>query len=390
MSRIKTIAKSGVILAIPLVLWMTLSSCREYKGGIGNFVVDDHLLKAIELENARFELKPSAYSQPLHPSADYWLKKGDRVALKWDSFEFHWERTGVMCSFENNTSTADCSICDYCQDPVVQNGSPCFGIALGTEVSSFDLVAIHDGFVLVPEPKMALIVPSRQMVNGCRPDSPDPISFEPETSATYQMIIPKTDLSLAYSPFDVVREAKIHVIEDDMSQTVAYQLMRQTIAGTNYWTWAITGDNLWSENFSPNLRVTEIRILKGVCADGSAEGKQCAIPGESASVKPSRILFLQDFQGAVPGDGGCYSDPNASPGRGAFINLDSCRIDEAGQTLQKFITPTYEFLPERPTNKLTWLVEFNTSEGADADLTTPGNDPMPRYAALIIEFTIQA
>jgi hypothetical protein len=389
-SRIKTIAKSGVILAIPLVLWMTLSSCREHKGGIGNFVVDDHLWKNIEYENARFELKPSAYSQPLQPSADFWLKKGDRVAVRWDSFEFHWERTGVMCSFENNVSTADCSICDYCQNPVVQNGPPCFGIALGTEVSSVDLVAMHDGFVLVPEPKVTLIVPSRQMVNGCRPNSPDPISFEPETSATYQMIIPRTDLSGGYSPFDVVTEAKIHVIEDNMGQTAAYQLARQNIAGTNYWTWAITGDNLWLENFSPNLRVTDIRILKGVCADGSAEGKQCAISGESVPVKPSRILFLQDFQGAVPGDGGCYSDPNASPGRGAFINLDSCRIDEAGQRLQKFITPTYEFLPERPTKKLTWLVEFDTSKGADADLMEPGAQSMMAGDKLVIEFTIQA
>ena len=390
MSRIRTIAKSGLFLAITLFLCMTLSNCREYKGGIGNFVVDDHRWKNIEYENARFELKPSAYSQSLQPSTDFWLKKGDRVALRWDSFEFHWERDGVMCSFENNVSTADCSICDYCQNPVVQNGPPCFGIALGTEVSPVDLVAMHDGFVPVPEPKIALNVPSRQMVNGCRSDSPDPISFEPETSATYQMIIPKTDLSPAPSPIDVVTEAKIHVIEDNMSQTAPYQLMRQTIAGTNYWTWATTGENLWLENFSPNLRVTEIRIFKGVCADGSAEGKICAVPGGSLPVKPSRILFLRDFQGAVPVDGGCYSDPNASPDRGNFINLDSCRIDEAGQTLQKFITPTYEFLPERPTKKLTWLVEFDTSKGADADLMKPGNQPMMADDILIIEFTIQA
>jgi hypothetical protein len=360
---------------------MTVSGCQQ-KGGIGNFVVDDHLWKAVEFENARIELKPTAYSQPLQPGADFWLKKGDRVALKWDSFEFHWERIGIMCAFESNTSTADCSICNYCQNPVVQNGPPCFGIALGTNVSRFDLVVMHDGFVLVPEPKVALSVPSRQMVNGCRPDSPDPISFQPETSGAYQMIIPKTDLSLAYSPFDVVTETKIHVIEAGMNQTVAYQLMRQSIDGTNYWTWAITGDSFWSENFSPNLRVTGIRILRGACADGSAQGKQCAIPNESAPVKPSRILFLPNFQGSVPGGDAhrCYSDPNASGGN--FINLDFCReTSNANQTLPKFTTPTYEFLPERPTEKLTWLVEFNTNEGADS---------MPQDAELIIEFTIQA
>ena len=386
MGRVKTIVSI-------LLLYMALSGCRQNDGGIGNVVVDDHLFKEVELENARFELKPSAFSQPLQPSVDFWLKKDDQVALKWDSFEFHWERTGTMCVFESNTSTANCSICNYCQNPVVQNGPPCFGIELGTNVTRFDLVVMHDGFVLVPEPKLALSVPSPQMVNGCRPDSPDPISFQPERSAAYQMIIPKTDLSLAYSPFDIVTETKIHVVEAGMNQTVAYQLMRQSIDGTNYWTWAITGENSWLENFSPNLRVTDIRVLRGGCADGSAQGKQCATPNESVPVRPSRIFFLPNFQGAVSGYLGvdlhsCYSDPNASDGK--FVNLGSCRNTSNAAPTERFTTPTYEFLPERLTEKLTWLVEFDPNGGGDADLTTSVPDPMPPDAVLIIEFTIHA
>jgi hypothetical protein len=52
-------------------------------------------------------------------------------------------------------------------------------------------------------------------------------------------------------------------------------------------------------------------------------------------------------------------------------------------------------MPEIFPKKLTWLVEFNFSEGADADLRTstpdawdPMNNPIP--SVLIIEFTIQA
>lgn len=112
--------------------------------------------------------------------------------------------------------------------------------------------------------------------------------------------------------------------------------------------------------------------------------------------RPSRILFLPDFPdwGTVTGHPGesshrCYSNPNA--GDGNFIKLDICRErydHSVNQTVQKDATLAYEFI--QADKKLTWLVEFNASEGADADLTKPGNDPMPANAPLIIEFTIQA
>jgi hypothetical protein len=41
----------------------------------------------------------------------------------------------------------------------------------------------------------------------------------------------------------------------------------------------------------------------------------------------------------------------------------------------KTATPTYDHTEELA--KLTWLVDFNTGEGGDADLTTPCNRPTP-------------
>lgn len=83
----------------------------------------------------------------------------------------------------------------------------------------------------------------------------------------------------------------------------------------------------------------------------------------------------------------CYSSLNGNAG--AFINLLSCR--QADNTLiPLFVTPTYEILPARPSERLSWWVEFNVAEGADADLTTPAPDPMQVGAKLVIEFTIQA
>jgi hypothetical protein len=141
------------------------------------------------------------------------------------------------------------------------------------------------------------------------------------------------------------------------------------------------------------LHVTDIVIYRGRCADGSAQGKQCVNPDESFAVKPSRIFFLPSFENTVSGHRGeaahrCYSKLNSIGVN--FINLDSClETYNANQTTPKYATPTYEFFPVRPTEKLTWLVEFNTNEGADADLTTSAKEPMPMDADLVIRFTIQ-
>jgi hypothetical protein len=90
-----------------------------------------------------------------------------------------------------------------------------------------------------------------------------------------------------------------------------------------------------------------------------------------------------------------------------FINLVSCRERydlPINQTIQKSVTPAYDpadyqapngTMPEILPKRLTWLVEFNFGEGADADARTPTpdawdpmNNPIP--SVLIIEFTIQA
>jgi hypothetical protein len=156
--------------------------------------------------------------------------------------------------------------------------------------------------------------------------------------------------------------------------------------GTNYWTWTIEGDTRWMENFSPNLRVTDIRILRGPCGDGSAQGGKCDITIAREPVKPSRILFLPNFESTVAGHDNeatnrCYSNPNASDGN--YINLVSCRERydyPLNLTSPKSVAPTND--PAEPMKRLTWLVEFNTNEGAD-DMS------MSLDAGLVIEFTIQ-
>ncbi len=402
LSRSEQVKRCNVFSAIALLLCVMLSGCAGKFEGIATVVVDDHHWKEGQLDNACFELMPTGNSPVLQPGVDFWLKHGDQVAIKWDTFEFHWEHNEVMCSFENNTSTSDCSICDYCQNPVGQNGPPCFGFELRNIGSPFHIVAMHEGFIFNPNPNIALAIDSQQIPDGC-PNSPNRVAFSPEMSATYQIIFPKTDYSTDPTPFDVQAETKIHVIKTGISRTAAYQLMPETVDGTDFWTWRVTGDNRWLENFSPNLRVTGIRILKGKCESDPSLGRECVAPDNDKYVKPSRVFFLPNFRGTVSNHVSesthvCHENPNAVDGY--YIRLtdlntqtsDDCRTrnDVNPPIIDKSVTPTYEVSPENPLDKLTWLIEFNINEGADADLMMPGNQTMSPNAELIIEFIIEA
>jgi hypothetical protein len=392
----------GIIgsLAIVLLLWLIPIGCHQNVELIpGSTIEDGHKLIALELDNARFEVA----SQPvIQPAADYWLTPNDNVSVKWDTFELHWERVGKMCSFTTNNSTNDCRVCDYCNPPPELRGPPCFGIIQNT--SSWKGVVAHEGFIPSPNPIVVLEYGSTGYRTGCPGN--DPVFFKPVTSATYQFVKPGPSGA-------VMAETKIHVVGGGPTQTVAYQLSHKMLDcstadcrmmdGVNYWTWEINGSPLWDENFSPDLRVTDIRILRGVCADGSSQGNKCVVPDNSDPVRPSRILFLPEFQNTVSGHDEkdsrlCYGGPDPPNDEivGNFINLYVCRPTcgtpdpitrqcTATQTRRMDATPTYDPIttstdPDRARRKQMWLVEFNTSEGADT---------VQPDTQLIIEFTIR-
>jgi hypothetical protein len=353
---------------------------------------DDFVLKGIEMEIVRFE--PMGLPFSIQPALAYWLRLGDTIAPRWRTVEHHWERKGVMCSFDLNTSNADCQVCDYCNLPASLEGPPCRGLGPFGNFSNALGIVVDYGFIQTDNPALIGYWDADIYAACSNATQGPPRVFAPVANGLYRLrsVFSEDEFNIRGGGV-FTGQIKLYVVHNDEGdeQTAPYELVRRTIAGKNYWTWEMTGENLWLENFSPSLRVTDIRIFKGACADSSAEAKQCPVPDGSPQVKPSRILFLQDFRGVVPVDGGCYSDPNASGGN--FINLDSCRETyNTNQTIRKFTTPTYESTPgaPRPMQKLTWLVEFDTSKGADADLMEPGNQSMMADDMLIIEFTIQA
>ncbi len=387
------IAGSGLLLAIVSLNSLLMPSCvTQFQVGD---VHQDHLLKEYEFENVRFEPLDSAFSLlPIQPARAYWLKRGEKVAVRLDTFEVHWEHVGAMCDFSDNASAGNCQICDYCSPPPSYSGPPCFDVT--TLLGNWFNIVVDSGFIQTGNPKQVIGMGPREILGACN-RSPNPVPvFEPEESGLFRTTPDPPDSRNVIIKSETDGEIKLHVVEKGLTQKVAYPLTRQTVDGTDYWMWTMEGSPLWLENFSPDLRVTDIRIFRGVCADGSTQGKQCLVPNESAPVKPSHIFFLPDFQGTVSGHLGesshrCYSSPNASDGN--FINLDICRERSdypLTQTVQKRATPAYESDPARPTERLTWAVAFNVNEGADADLTQPGIQAMQPEARLIIEFTIQA
>jgi hypothetical protein len=405
------IAGRGFLLAAVSLNCLLTPGCKE-EVGPGITSRENFELKEIELENVRFE--PLGLPFSIQPARAYWLRRGDVIAPRWDTHELHWARRDAMpmCEFSGDTSAGDCQVCNYCDPPASLDGLPCLGVTLN-DLGDLPRVVAYPGFMETANPLLIDNFTPDAILSACsgNPQSPM-LSFAPMISGLYILYSP-----LNYTQDGRVKirngrvkfngatngEIKLHVVEEGepLAQQIAYKLKHEVIDGRNYWTFTIDGDPLWKENFSPNLRVTYVRIYKGVCADGSAQGKECIIPNESPLARPSRIIFLPNFYsyGTVggypyPGEAQhrCYSNPNASDGNS--IKLDICRERHdlpLNQTVQKLATPAYEPAPAGQLQKLTWLVEFNTNEGADANLMTPGViEPMPPGAELIIEFTIQA
>jgi hypothetical protein len=384
------IAGCGFLLAVLLGSLLAAGCVKvkveSYVGGPGTLEFDGFVLEAFEMEDVRFDFEPRDQDPSLptsiQPALAYWLRLGDAIAPRWRTHEWLWQRKDASekCSFTENTSTTNCKVCDYCNITTACMGVDPNNVSYADPLLSPNVFA-YSGFMSAADPQLVLSYnfSSGDVLAACLNSMGRPVgTFEPATSGVYRFeskvwkFKPETDPN---EPPGV----KIHIVERGLTQKTAYRLTH--VGGTNFWKWTIEGDPLWIENFSPSLRVTDIRILKGECGDGSAQGKQCDITIERAPVKPSRITVdgIADYD--------CYSNPTGSEGR--FINLVSCRQMD-NTIIEMLVTPTYETLSTNAFEKLAWWVEFNVAGGADADLTTPTPDPMPAGAELIIEFTIQA
>lgn len=382
----------SICLASQILLLAGCLSPRD--GGTGSVTNDGFRLKEHEIRNARFEL---GNPQIIKPARILWLNtlnQGNAVYPKWDTFEFHWEREGEICGFAASGSNSNCEVCDVCAPP--RPDTPVCQVA-PSFTGGYLQIGLDEGFVKTENPKSVFQYVGTYAVNKipetCS-NSNNPFSFQPQQDGLYRIMFDPNIVSVITGAAD--GEIGIHIVKPGLSETEmpTYKLTYMSVDATNYWTWATDGDDLWTENFSPDLRVVKVQFFRGNCADGSMRGEKCKIPSEPTPVKPSRILFLPAFLNTVMGHPGeashrCYT--NSSVNTDNSISIFNCHGTFApNPTQQKVVTPTYEVFPSNPDQKLTWLAEFNTNEGGDADLLTPGNQPMPSDADLIIQFIIEA
>jgi hypothetical protein len=405
----------ALLLSLLVLSCFFINSCaRQGTGGVGGQQAaraedpgggDDFFLKEIVAKNVQFAVPIYAQGvqqqQHLHSARAFWIRANDSIYPSWETFEMHWEREGKMCAFPDSSSTEDCQVCEFC---VVQrerrdtSGRPCLG-AVPVFQGGPNLVA-DPGFIEtdVPVNIDSFAGIADKVLGTCAmqhvpADYPHPF-FQPQMDGLYRF---QSTPGLFFRG-DTDGMLKVFVVQPaaSMFQKAAYQLGHEVIDNTDYWTWKIMGDPLWEENFSSNLSITNVRILKGRCSLDPASGRECSVPNEGVPVKPSRLLFLS-FQ---PGQAvsvmnhqqeamhRCYSSIGTSDD--GFINMRECHgtYGPGSTVTAKEVVPTYEI--GQPEDRLTWFIEFNINEGADADLTTPANDPLQAGESLIIQFTIQA
>ena len=321
-------------------------------------------VSSISIGNMRFE--PVQLPHEIELSRRYWMKKGELIAPKMDNFVLDYE---------------EYEACDLCTNP------NCGGA--GASVNG-DPLTVHFTKDSVSDEKEMVINyaggPGACTVNLYSQVSPPNAPVDEDGS--FELVLGEGfDISF----FGLMEtDVSVNSVEAGLEETFREDLRTNTIDGTDYWVWTVGGNPVWDLNFSPSLRVKDIRVINAA---------------DSRPIKPSRVLFLPNFESfnsvsSHPAEAlnRCY---HSEENLGSYINLEACRNrndDPIGSGLPRITTPTYysdpsaiAVDPDLPNKKLTWLLEFNTNEGADFDPSTENtNDPVPPGTSLRIEFTVAA
>jgi len=388
------IISAGLRLSVCLSLCFLIQACVETKevevGGPESPI-------GPKMDNVRFEVD----NQPdLNPGNTLWLKRGEELVAKWDTYTLIHRSPGAMCSFESYTGpTPACWKCEYCPDDHTTpfcDRDPQAIIPRGTVTASPNII-FYNEFIATNEPTL---LGSPSLYEGC----PSSINFKfaPKGRKTIQMLAPEL-ASYNPHPNDIKNrvalvDKKVFAIEPGLTETTIYKLKPHT--DTNIMSiWYKFDDSIyltdsggrsvkavWDDNFSKNLRVSKVRILKGkLCPDPANNGyKPCINPQtgrfilvDETPVIPRFITYFPNYietNSAADGQT-CYAQGTSDGG----IDITMCDSDNnsATATDEYTVTPTYS--EQNPTNFLTWFVAF-----------APGSAPsLAIDETLAIEFTIE-
>jgi hypothetical protein len=394
--RLQTIKTS--VLGLCLCILGGVSSCNPLRDycPFQDEGVESDCMSTLQILNTRFEVR---HQESLRESNTIWLRSGEELVVRWDSYTTFHTFNGASCDFASlSEETDNCGVCNWC------NSGPAF-----EQLCPFDTRAIggrerlrlvtHEGFMDPPSPPVFMADTS-----GCSARDFTPLVFMPAGNAGYQVLPPD------YVSEVPLKEKKVFVIQNGMTQTTSYALTKyasDSSSGKDWYQWTVQGDPIWEDNFSKNVRIGRVRVLTGRPGTDPNTGRFRL--EEAKVVRPSRILFFSNFAAIDTSNGNlsngsdilshpfenfnrCYANPSREDGDINLAGLPGsrteCRQDSPGSRENDFAaTPTY--LVSEPETQLTWFVEFYELEGADFDPTTAVFDPIPPDAFLVIEFSIE-
>src|SRR5262245_5671964 len=337
-------------LVTDLILIALLAGCKDTvivnprECGTGNPL---DFVKGPEYANPRFEISSGS---AVRPSRDFWVRKGDLLAMKWDNARFVINRAGSLCdpNLPCSEQTEACHRCDSCANSCEFSDPSWCAIYYDFERDSLDYflkVAEFEGFVRDAAPARVIAFPPLDICPSTNPgDAP---TFSPQRNATLQMFHRSFAACNTPEDFDhatVIAESKVFVVEDGMTQAATYQLTAHTDPrnpALTFRKWTMEGTPKFNENFSSNLRIGRVRVFTGTPGTDPVTG-QFRLENP-AVVRPSRVVLSQNFvagQSVFDNDRRrCYSDAKAEDGD---IDLTQCRVVFGGAAAgPENATPTY-------------------------------------------------
>ena len=390
------------LLLIYLASGVALPACKqvircEVIPGLTNCIAEGP-----QMLNTRLEVN---FQPDLHRSQTIWLRAGEELIAKWDTYTLFASFNGAICDFPNLTqATDDCWLCNACDSsPTSEQLCPWINDSLGFD---YPRIVSYNGSTPDAEPTIVL---RPHFTSGCSARGYAPVPFAPVDGTAYGVLPPRV---ASYSSFPEEVFLKVFAVPASMTQPTTYELTKYAIdnsAAKVWYKWTVAGTPVWDDNFSKHVRIGHVRVLTGRPGNDPNTGRFKL--EEAKVVRPSRVLFLSSFAAIDTSNGSfsngsdilmhpfenfnrCYVDPGREDGDIKLIGTPmvrtKCRQNAPGQTSREndfAATPTY--LIAEPGNQLTWLVEFYELEGADFDPTTPVFDPIPPDAFLAIEFSIE-
>lgn len=285
------------------------------------------------------------------------------------------------CSF---TSQNDgCYRCDFCVDgaAVCNNGT-----ILQSASGSFRIVNLAEVDNDTSAERVLSELPNPGDACFMRPNNPGNLSVLPEKNAVLKL--QKNDLcgseaeELAKFETTVVNTPRVYLATPDVYVDEADPSTQRFS-----YTMRLEGGKL-DQNFSPDLRVTEVRVLAGVFNSATMKEEPVETRDALKRMLPSRILFLPSFnpgninENIDEGTNRCYVD--ASVDDGNFDLFRNCRKDpNLPAHVAHEATPTYMNSMGRRALTLTWVIEYKVSDGL------PGPPDFSMGERPILEFKLE-